>query len=192
VISETSRVLRSHQFLEELLHDHFPPQTSTWGSGAFAAVVRAMRSHGNGGTLLVAEQGWGEALRPDGGLTFAPPFSGIASMLTLLADRRNENAFTQTSYEQACEVVGRMTAIDGAVVIDPSLRVHRAGAVIDFNGERQEIAPVQSSTGRCPSATYATPVGGMLRGARQQSMRRSRRVRCRGEDLSAGGGRCFA
>jgi hypothetical protein len=122
-------------------------------------IAQAMRAHEHGGTLLVVPEGttWKESIRHPvsytGGANFlepqftSQPPSSITTVRDLLnffqeaTTSKDQNfMFTRTQIIDQCNRIGRLTAIDGAMVMTYDRYIHCFGAKI------RGIAPLSGST----------------------------------------------
>ena len=98
-------------------------------------VVDSMRRTGHGGIVLLVPSGpsdWRNALSDAPTYQCSPPFRGLRDALDrLLPSPYGVNALAESEHLQyAADMVGQVTAVDGATVLDMDLRLLAFGAMI--------------------------------------------------------------
>lgn len=120
-----------------------------FGSGAISDSVNvlvqlavSMRAHGRGGALLVVPKGsnsWWESIVQPVPYLVVPPYSRLAELMRQRPDERDERKWAG-SLRHAVDIVGGLTAVDGAAVINDEYELLAFSAKI---GRRVGGAPVE-------------------------------------------------
>jgi hypothetical protein len=104
---------------------------ATW-KGSVNVLVQlsaSMRAHGRGGALLVVPAGsqtWAESIVQPAPYAVSPPFSELAELVSVPADRRDRG--WQDALDDAVYAVAGLTAVDGATIITDRYELLTFGA----------------------------------------------------------------
>ena len=95
---------------------------TSWAASVNVLVQLAvsMRAHGRGGALLVVPHGseaWRESIVRPVSYSIAPAYTELAKLMRVERAARAEQEW-QDAFRQAVDVVGGLTAVDGAALID--------------------------------------------------------------------------
>ncbi len=110
-------------------------------------VARAMRSHGHGGTLLVVPIGNGEWEKSinwsDGKYKAGTAFKKTSEAVASAIEAHTENTEELfANYQRSLDLIGQLTAVDGATVIARDLTILGFGAKIDCKYDPDETMRV--------------------------------------------------
>jgi hypothetical protein len=151
------------------LQKTFPGLHVTRFMEAMLLILDAVREQGHGGLLLVSPTEAPLAIEAGRyGRVPAAPFLERACELNERLDRNYDAAHARqlqdhVDYEDACAFVGRMTGIDGAVVLTCELKLLGIGCFIGGE-EAQVVEPIADAERR--------PAGQVFTGARHQAAAR--------------------
>jgi hypothetical protein len=128
-------------------------------------LAASMRAHGRGGSLLVVPQGteaWRESIIWPVPYSVSPPFSELARLMQREESLRD--ALWQESLLDAIEVVGGMTAVDGATIISNQYEVLAFGAKIGHRdgggGQIERVIVTEPIVGDAASIVHPVEFGG--------------------------------
>jgi hypothetical protein len=125
----------------------------------------SMRAHGRGGALLVVPKGshmWWESIVQPVPYLVIPPYSRLADLMRQSEEKRRERQW-RDSVRNAVDVIGGLTAVDGAAVINDQFELLAFSAKI---GRREGGAPVENVVvtepviDNTPSVMHPVQLGG--------------------------------
>lgn len=128
-------------------------------------LAASMRSHGRGGSLLVVPQGadaWRESIVWPVPYSVSPPLSELADLMRQEEEMRNRPLW-QEALLDAVEVIGGLTAVDGATIISDEYEVLAFGAKIGHRaGGRQveQVIVTEPIVGDAASIVHPVEFGG--------------------------------
>jgi hypothetical protein len=125
----------------------------------------SMRSHGRGGTLLVAPSdtdAWRESIVQPVSYAISPPFARLAELLKLPLHERGR-AGGRDGVDKLIDTVAGLTAVDGAAVLNDRYDVLAFGAKIgrrDGNGAVEQVLVMEPVADDVPSLIPPVQLGG--------------------------------
>lgn len=129
-------------FILERLVRPGPTPVGDDGPGVLIRLALAMRSHGQGGMLLVVpteSQAWRESLVWPSAYNLRPPFTRLAELMRSRSAQRNRPKWA-SALEKVVADVASLTAVDGAVVMNEDFKVMGFGVLV---GRAKDSEPVE-------------------------------------------------
>jgi hypothetical protein len=125
----------------------------------------SMRAHGRGGALLVVPKGsetWLESIVRPVPYMVVPPYSELAELVRQ-NDRNMSERPWQKAFRQAVDVIGGLTAVDGAALINDQYELLAFGAKIgrrDGGATVEQVVVTEPVLGSTASVVHPVELGG--------------------------------
>lgn len=125
----------------------------------------SMRAHGRGGSLLVVPSGtdqWRQSILKPLKYGVSPPFDELADLVRSADEEKRKRAW-QESLRRAVAMVGGLTAVDGATIINDRYEVLAFGAKItrrDGNQRVEQVIVTEPVLGNSPEKLNPAQLGG--------------------------------
>ena len=124
-----------------------------------------MREHGRGGALLVVPHGaqsWRESIVWPAPYSVVPPYSELAELMREDAAEREHQEW-QESFQTAVDVIGGLTAVDGAALITDQYDLLAFGAKIlrrEGGAQVEQVIVTEPVLGGTASVVHPVQLGG--------------------------------
>lgn len=132
VVDEQGTSLPDCPELIESLLGFGSPATPADSLNVLVQLAVSMRAHGRGGTLLVVPRGadaWRESIVQPVGYPVAPGYEELAELMRVEEGEHGERRW-QEAFRRAVDLIGGLTAVDGAAVITDRYELLAFGAKI--------------------------------------------------------------
>ncbi|HYX41238.1 MAG TPA: hypothetical protein VE821_06055 [Pyrinomonadaceae bacterium] len=165
VVDEAGTSLPDCPSLLESLLSFGSPAAEVDSVNVLMQLAVSMRVHGRGGALLVVPHGsdaWRESIVRPVSYSVAPPYTELAELMRQDAGARGEQEW-QDAFRQAVDVIGGLTAVDGAALITEQYELLAFGAKIvrrDGGGQVEQVIVTEPIVGGTASVVHPVQLGG--------------------------------
>jgi hypothetical protein len=132
VVDEQGTSLPDCPALIESLLGFGSPATPADSLNVLVQLAVSMRAHGRGGTLLVVPRGteeWHESIVRPVAYSVAPFYDELAELVRVEEGERGEQSW-QEAFRRAVDLIGGLTAVDGAAIVSDHYELLAFGAKI--------------------------------------------------------------
>jgi hypothetical protein len=165
VLDEAGTSLPDCPSLLEALLSFGSPAVQVDSVNVLMQLAVSMRAHGRGGALLVVSHGseaWRESIVHPVSYSVAPAYTELAQLMRADADARAEQEW-QDAFRQAVDVVGGLTAVDGAALITEQYDLLAFGAKIvrrEGGAQVEQVIVTEPVLGDAASVVQPVLLGG--------------------------------
>jgi hypothetical protein len=141
------------------------PATEVDSINVFVQLAVSMREHGRGGTLLIVPQGseaWRESIVWPVLYPVVPPYSELTELMLQEESNRSRRLWRE-ALRRAVDVVGGLTAVDGAALISDKYELLAFGAKIgrrEGGAQLEQVIVTEPVLGSTASVVHPVELGG--------------------------------
>lgn len=142
-----------------------PPPASADSINVLIQLAVSMRAHGRGGSLLIVPNGtqaWRESIAGPIPYSVLPPYSELAGLIRENPGGRDQRRW-QEALRRAIDVVGGLTAVDGAMVLTDQCELLAFGAKIgrrDGWARIEHVVDIEPIEGALARIVHPAELGG--------------------------------
>jgi hypothetical protein len=165
VVDEAGTSLPDCPALLESLLGFGSPVTPVDSLNVLVQLAVSMRAHGRGGALLVVPHGsdvWRESIVRPVSYSVAPAYRELAALMRQETSARDEQEW-QDAFRQTVDVIGGLTAVDGAALITEQYELLAFGAKIvrrDGSAQVEQVIVTEPIVGGAASVVHPVQLGG--------------------------------